>query len=350
MIKLAIIGTGGMAESHVKNFKTIKGVSIVAACDVNAERVEKFARMFEIPRVFTDYKKMLKDVELDAVSNVTPDQFHCPISLDVIAAGKHILCEKPLATNYADAKKMALAAKRKGVIHMVQFSYRSSAALQKARELIAAGRLGDVVHFQAQYLQSWLASKIWGDWRTTPGWLWRLSTAHGSKGVLGDVGVHIIDFATYPIGSPIRELSCRLKTFTDIKGKKQSGYTLDANDSALITCELANGALGQISATRWATGHVNTLTLSIHGTKGAVRINLDESYTRLHLCEGADIHKVRWKSIDLKPTPNNYERFIRSIRTGKNDQPDFFRGAEIQRVLDLCFVSNQKCAAVKLKQ
>jgi predicted dehydrogenase len=350
MIRIAIIGTGGMAAQHAKKFSAMRGVTITAACDIDPARVEKFAREHGIPHTYTDHKKLLREAPVDAVSVVTPDQYHCPITLDAIAAGKHVLCEKPLATNYTDAKKMADAARRKRIIHMVQFSYRSAAALQKARALIAAGKLGRIVHFHAAYYQSWLSTKIWGDWRTTNAWLWRQSTAHGSKGVLGDVGVHIIDFATYPIGAGVKHLACTLKTYTEIKGRTRRGYRLDANDTALIQCELDNGALGQIEATRWATGHANTLTLTIHGTAGALRIDLDKSYQTLDVCLGSDIHNARWKTLQLKPTPDNFARFIKSIRTGKNDQPDFARGAQIQNILDHCFLSNDKKSAVTLRQ
>jgi len=349
MIRIAIIGTGGMAGQHAKKFSALKGVTITAACDIDPARVEKFAREHGIPHTYTDHKKLLRQAPVDAVSVVTPDQYHCPITLDAIAAGKHVLCEKPLATNYPDAKKMADAARRKHIIHMVQFSYRSAAALQKARALIASGKLGRIVHFHAAYYQSWLPTKIWGDWRTTDAWLWRQSTAHGSKGVLGDIGVHIIDFATYPIGAGVKHLACTLKTYTEIKGRTRRGYRLDANDTALIQCELDNGALGQIEATRWATGHANTLTLTIHGTAGALRIDLDKSYQTLDVCLGSDIHNARWKTLQLKPTPDNFARFIKSIRTGKNDQPDFARGAEIQNILDHCFLSHAKKSALSLR-
>ncbi len=348
MIRLAVIGTGGMANAQVKAFHEIKGVKIVAACDIDEKRVKGFAEKHGIPLTYTDYNELLDKVELDAVTNVTSDPYHAPISLAVIQKGLHILCEKPLALNYADAKKMTDAARRRKVINMVQFSYRKSAALQKARELVAAGELGEIVHFEASYLQSWISSKVWGDWKTSPAWLWRQSTAHGSKGVLGDVGVHVIDFATYPIGSPIRSLACKLKTFNALKGRKHAGYTLDANDSAVIQCELANGALGVIHTSRWATGKANSVFLRVHGTKGAFEIDLDKSYDTLQVCLGKDADKAVWKSLNLKPTPNNYARFARSVQTGKNDQPDFARGAEIQKVLDRCFDSDKAGKPVRV--
>jgi predicted dehydrogenase len=114
--------------------------------------------------------------------------------------GKHVLCEKPLATRYPDALAMAEAAAEAGVVNMVNLSYRNVPALQAAARMVAEGAIGPVRHFEASYLQSWLTQPAWGDWKTESQWLWRLSTAHGSKGVLGDVGIHILDYATFIAG------------------------------------------------------------------------------------------------------------------------------------------------------
>ena len=349
MIRIAIIGTGGMANGHAENFKKMPGVKLVAACDVIESKAVDFAKRHGIPAaaVFTNVDKLLKNVECDAVSVVTTDAGHAPISLKCIAAGKHVLCEKPLATNYADAKKMADAAKRKGVINMVNFSYRNSSAIHRAAQIARSGELGRIMHVEAVYRQSWLASRAWGDWRGDISWLWRLSKKHGSMGVLGDIGVHILDFASYAAGD-IASVNCLLKTFFKIKGNRIREYVLDANDSAVITVELANGAIGMIHTSRWQTGYANCLELFIHGDKGAIRINLDKSYTELEICKGKDVHSRVWKTVKCGKTPNIFRRFLKSIKTGKNDQPDFARGAAIQRVIDACFESDRSGRSVKV--
>jgi predicted dehydrogenase len=349
MIRIAIIGTGGMANAHANSFKGIRGCKLVAACDVVEDRARKFAQRHGIAgdAVFSDVHDLLGTVDCDAVSIVASDPAHAPLSLACIAAGKHVLCEKPLATCYGDARKMAEAARRKGVINMVNFSYRNSSAIHKAAELVRRGDIGRVIHFDASYLQSWLVADTWGNWRTSDAWLWRLSTRHGSRGVLGDIGVHILDFVTYPIGE-VASVHCRLKTFPKAKGNHVGKYVLDANDSAAITVEMANGALGAVHTSRWATGYANCLQLRIHGDRGAIRIDLDKSSTDLEICRGRDVNSNTWKPLHCGKTPSIYRRFIRSIRTGRNDQPDFARGAEVQRILDACFASDAKRAAVKL--
>jgi len=347
MIRVAIVGTGGMANTHARAFAGIRGCKVVAACDVIPKRAEAFANEHGVPAVYTDFGRLLADADVDAVSNVTPDGLHAPISLEAIAAGKHVLCEKPLATNYADAAKMASAAKRIGVINMVNFSYRNSSAIHRAHDLISRGEIGRVMHFEASYLQSWLTSRHWGDWRGAPGLLWRLSTAHGSKGTLGDIGVHILDFASYAAGD-VKAVNCRLKTFPKVKGNRVGDYVRDANDSALITLELVGGAIGIVHATRWATGHDNSLLLRVHGDKGAIVVDLDKSTRELRICRGRDVDKQVWKTIRCRPTPTIYQRFIKSIRTGQNEQPDFARGAAVQKVLDACFRSAEEGKTVRV--
>jgi predicted dehydrogenase len=347
MIRLAIVGTGGMAHGHAKAFAAIRGCRLAAACDVLPDRAAAFAREFGIPAVYSEVDAMLAGTDVDAVTVVTPDASHSAVALKAIARGKHVLCEKPLATDYPDAAKMAAAARRAGVINMVNLSYRNSAAIQKAHQVVEQGELGRIMHVEASYLQGWLAGKHWGDWRTSPAWLWRLSTRHGSNGVLGDIGVHILDFATFAAGGA-RSVDCRLRTFPKAKNNRIGDYPLDANDSAVITIELAGGGLGTVHTTRWATGHANSLRLRVFGDKGALVVDLDQAWDVLQVCRGADVDKLRWKSLKCAPTPTIYQRFIRSIRTGRNDQPDFARGAAVQKMLDACIESDRRGAAIRL--
>ena len=347
MVRVAIVGAGGIAGYHVEKFAQARGCKIVAACDVDSSRVTAFCEKHKVPKAYTDVDLLLKDGGIDAIVNSTPDRFHAPVSIKALRAGKHVLCEKPLAVNHAEAMTMVRAAKKSGLVNMINFTYRNAAVIHEAHRMIAAGELGDIVHVDGSYLQSWLVSVEWGDWRKSPGLGWRLSTRHGSTGVLGDLGVHLIDFASYAAG-PIKSVNAQLKTFTEIKGKKHGEYTLDANDTALMQVEFRNGAMGMLHTTRWATGHLNTVALLVCGTKGAIRINLDRSRDKLEISTGEDLRPAKWKEIECRPTPLIQERFIKAIRTGKSDQPDFMRGAEVQKVLDACFASNASGKRVKL--
>jgi predicted dehydrogenase len=346
-VRLAVIGTGGMAAWHAENFTKDPGCLIVAACDVDLKRATEFSLKHEIPRAYGSVSELIAGGGFDAVTIVTPDAFHAPITLECLRAGKHVLCEKPLALNHADARKMLAAARRSGVVHMVNFSYRDWPCIQAATKAIRRGDIGEIRHVEASYLQAWLSSKIWGDWRKLPAWLWRLSSNHGSKGALGDVGVHIVDYATFPAG-PIRELTCRLKTFPKAKGNRIGEYVLDANDSAILNVEFENGALGVIHTSRWVGGHANRLFLKIAGTKGTIEMDSERSTTSYRVCRRPGLDRCEWTEVDCKPVPTNYQRFIKAIRTGTDGEPDFARGAQVQRVLDACFESDAKRSPVRI--
>ncbi|MDQ8193192.1 Gfo/Idh/MocA family oxidoreductase [Coraliomargarita sp. SDUM461004] len=347
-IRVAIIGTGGMAIFHARKFKQTRGCRLTACVDTDPTRLASFAAEHSISEAYTSTTELLANAKIDAVAIVTPDPYHKAIALECLTAGKHVLCEKPLALNYPDAKAMADAADKADVINMVHFTYRNWAPLQKITDIVQAGEIGEVRHLEASYHQSWLVSKQWGEWRTSPNWLWRLSTDHGSKGVLGDVGVHILDFATYPAGK-IKEVYCHLKTFKKAPRNRIGRYKLDANDTAVMTVEFANGAIGSIQTTRWMTGHLNRLFLKISGTQGSVSFDSELSDHAYKICKGADIETDTWKIVETKATPDIQQRFIKSIRTGLQDQPDFRRGAEIQKLLDASFKSSEQKKPIRVR-
>jgi len=336
-MKLMILGTGNMALAHVRAFKAIAGVEVVAACDSVEGRAAAFAKEHGLAKSYASLEAALSAGGFDSVTNVTPDSIHSPTTLACLAAGKHVLCEKPLAENYAKAMEMTKAAEKAKRINMVNLSYRNVPALQKARELVTAGTVGEIRHVEASYRQSWLVSNAWGDWKSQPTWLWRLSEQHGSKGVLGDVGIHILDFTTFATGLEPTSLQARLKTFHKAPGDKIGEYTLDANDSAVMSVEFGNGALGVIHASRFMTGYANTLRLHIFGTLGALEIDHGQGSTTLKLCEDANVHTQAWREVQCPPTPTNFEKFVDAVRTGKNGDPDFAHATKLQKVLDACY-------------
>ena len=348
MIKYAIVGTGGMAHVHAEKLLASKRAVLTCACDIDAPKARAFAEKHGIPEVYTDFEEMLRKGDFSALSVVTIDSTHADLSLRAIAAGKHVLCEKPLATQASDALKMASAAREAGVTNMVNFSYRNSSAWQRAREILERGDLGRLFHFQAHYLQSWLTSKNWGVWHEQPAWLWRLSKKHGSNGALGDIGVHLVDFATGLVG-PVSRVFCHLTTFDKAPDNRIGDYQLDANDSAQITLACKEGPTGTLAITRCATGHQNSIALSIHGEKGALRLDLDASYEMLEICRLDDQGLTQpWERLYCGKTPSIYERFLESIMTGQQDQPDFARGAEVQQILDACATSAERETLIRI--
>jgi predicted dehydrogenase len=338
-MRLLILGTGGMANQHAKHFAAIPGVTLVGGVDVDPKRVEAFNATHNIGRGFGSLDAALEWGEFDAVANVTPDAIHHPTSIAALKAGKHVFCEKPLATDAAKAFEMVEIAESAGLINMVNLTYRNVAQLQKAREIVTSGQIGAVKHVEASYLQSWLVSKAWGDWRTESQWLWRLSKKHGSNGVLGDIGVHILDFASYGSGQDIEHVFARLKTFEKAPGNKIGEYDLDANDSFTMAVDFSNGALGVIHATRWATGHFNELRLRVYGERGGVEVQHRHNGSQLRVVLSDDIETATWKEMDVPPVKTNYERFVEAVKSGENQEPTFRHAAELQKVLDLATVT-----------
>ena len=334
MTRLLILGTGGMANNHAEAFAKIPGVTVVAGVDTRPDQLAAFAARHGITHTFGNLNDALAWGEFDAVTNVTPDAAHHATTLPILAAGKHVLCEKPLATNAAHAAEMAEAAARAGVVNMVNLSYRNVPALQMAARLVADGAIGQVRHFEASYLQSWLTQPAWGDWKTETQWLWRLSTAHGSKGVLGDVGIHILDFATFIAGQDAAQVSARLATFDKAPGNRIGDYALDANDSAILQLQLAGGAIGTVHATRFATGHLNDLRLRIYGDAGGLDVRFENAVSSLNACLGDDRLSATWRVVECPPVPTIYDRFIAAIRGEHAPDPTFARGAALQRLLD----------------
>ncbi len=348
-IRLAIIGTGGMANAHAGRFSKMPGVRLVACADLQRERVEAFAAKWNIPGAYTDYKALLAAEQLDGVSVVASDRVHAPIALAALKAGLHVLCEKPLATTVPEARAMLAAARRSRRIHMVNFSYRDCAGLAGMADALHAGAIGDLRHVDASYLQSWLVSTAWGNWRESPGWLWRLSTKHGSAGVLGDLGSHLFDMLLW-LGGDIAAIDCRLQSFPKgVPGNRVGPYKLDANDSFAGTVRFRNGALGAVQSSRWAVGHNNSVYVAAYGSKGALRFDLDRDGGSYEIITGRKaIHDRAWKVVPCRPVPGAYERFVSAIRSGRPAAASFREGVRVQECLAACVESDRRQRPVVL--
>jgi predicted dehydrogenase len=344
-MRLLILGTGRMAHNHAKAFKAIDGVQLVGAVDTDPGALCDFNEEFGIRLGFSALEQAIAWNEFDAVTNVTPDAIHHATTLAALAAGKHVFCEKPLATDAPKAWEMVAAAEAAGLVNMVNLTYRNVAQLHKARELIASGAIGMVKHIEASYLQHWVSLRDFGD----PGpWLWRLSTGHGSNGTLGDIGIHILDFTCFATGLDIAALNCRLQTFSKVPGDRLGDYVLDANDSFVLSAEFSNGAIGTIHSSRWASGHGNDQRLRVYGEKGGLEINHGRKGSSLRVSLGGDIETETWRDIAADPVPTNYERFAAAVRNGVTTEPSFRTAAKLQDILDTALISGRDTSEIRL--
>lgn len=349
MIRVGIIGTGGMANAHANAYRLLDDVRVVACADIDPARTEAFAGRWKIPAWYADHRGMLDKEELSAVSVVTPDSQHRAVALDVIARGRHILCEKPLADTRDAARRMVKALDKRSLVAMVNFCYRDYAGFQGMAAAVRDGKIGAIRHVEARYFQSWLVARSFGDWRKSPALLWRLSRKHGSHGALGDLGSHLFDLLRVCVGE-IGEVSCRTGIFPKGEPGEQVGeFKLDANDSAVASLQFRDGAMGQVSVTRWAAGRTNSMVIEVYGTEGAAMFDLDRSPDSYAIIRGrAKLDKAEWAEVACKPYPNTYARFVDAIRTGKTAQANFQDGLASLDLVEACLLSDRKKTWVKL--
>jgi predicted dehydrogenase len=346
MTRIGVVGTGKMAQAHIRAFKSIEGVEVPCCCDILEDRVNTFADHWKIPGRYTNHRSMAEAEKLDGITIVAPDRVHASISIDLLEMGMPVLCEKPMANSLEEAQNMLRTARGSGVVNMVNYSKRNSSGLQRAHELIESGGIGRIMHVEASYLQSWIATSDMGEWRTDPRWLWRLSKKDGGLGTLGDIGSHIYDMASFLCGD-IEEIYCRLETFDKgVEGNRIGEYTLDANDSMVSTVRFQCGALGTIHATRWASGYRNREFIRVYGDKGTVEVDFEKSLDAYRYYSN-DAEK--WRTVSCKDTPSNYERFVRAIRTGRQDGSDFENGYKIQIYLHYSLLSDSQRRPIEVK-
>lgn len=339
-VRILLLGTGAMAQRHAEFFAANPDCAVVAGVDMDPGRLASFNEHNKITYGFNDLEAAIAWGGFDAVANVTPDPVHKATTLRLAEAGVPVFCEKPLAENYADALEMTHAMESRGLVNMVNLRYRAVPEIAMARQLVADGAIGEVRHIEAAYLQSWLVGKQWGDWRTEPRWLWRLSGRHGSKGVLGDIGIHILDSATYVAGVAPVSVHCRLKTFAKAEGNRIGDYELDMNDSFVMSLAMENGALATVHASRFATGYANAKEIKVFGTLGGLEVHFESEVSRLKVCTGDDVHTQTWRDVECPAVPLTYDDFVTAVKSGVNGEPSFRHTAELQKVLDLCFVSD----------
>lgn len=277
-IGVGMLGYAFMGKAHTNAYKTIPYMiypppavpELVAICGRNEDAVSEAARRYGYAGYYTDWRQMLDDDRVQLFDNGGPNDTHAEPSIAAAEAGKHVLCEKPLARTAAEARQMLDAVNKAGVKHMVAFNYRFVPAIRQAKELIASGALGKIYHFRAVYLQEWImphygAPKIW-----------RLDKSVAGSGALGDLGAHIIDLGHYLVGD-MKSVSAMTKTFIEERPLPDGSGTgqVDVDDAFVAAVEFENGAVGTLEATRFAGGRKNHEVLEINGERGTIRFNLE---------------------------------------------------------------------------
>jgi predicted dehydrogenase len=363
-IGIGLVGSGFMGRSHAHAFRAAPGVFelplrpvLEMLADVNAEAAAKAAATLGFARSSGDWQALVADPAVELVDITTPNTLHMPIALAAIAAGKPVYCEKPLAPNAADAKRMVDAAERKGVKTAVGFNYLKNPMVALAREIVASGEIGEVVSFRGIHAE---------DYMTDPQapWTWRLDKT-GGHGVVADLGSHIISIARFIVG-PIESLVGQIETVT--KSRPLAGSSemraVEVDDEARALVRFANGATGSLEASWVKAGRKMTLAFEITGSKGTIEVD-HERFNELKLFTvGSARGREGFKTILAGPDHAFYKEFcpapghqlgfndiktievmalIRSLAGGPKFMPDFREAWEIQRVVDAIVISaNQK--------
>jgi predicted dehydrogenase len=291
-LRVAQIGTGFMGRTHshawasaARFFELPLAPELRALVGRDSERTAAVAERLGWAEASTDWRSVVERDDIDLVDICTPGDTHAEIAIAALAAGKHVLCEKPLANSVQDAERMTEAAASAGVVAMCGFSYRRTPALALARRMIAEGRLGSIRHVRAQYLQDWLS-----DADTPLGW--RLDRDSAGSGALGDIAAHSIDTAQWLTGGSIADVSAVLRTFVSERPEGSAGASLggtaNANaahgpvtvdDAVAFTARFAggsaDGALGVFEATRFALGRRNANRIELNGDRGSIAFDFE---------------------------------------------------------------------------
>jgi len=275
-IGVGMLGYAFMGKAHSNAYKTIPYMmypppaipKLIGIAGRNEESVQEAARRYGYEHYYTDWKKMLKDDRIQLFDNGAPNEAHAEPCIAAAKAGKHILCEKPLGRTVKESARMLEAVQKAGVVNMVAYNFRFLPAIRLAYDLIQAGRLGEIFHFRAVYLQEWIIDPNFP-------LVWRLDQSVAGSGSLGDLGSHMIDLARYLVGEP-RKVSGMAKTFVKnrpVPGGGDSAIGVDDATTALI--EFENGALGTLEASRFCAGRKNHAVLEINGSKGSLVFNIE---------------------------------------------------------------------------
>jgi predicted dehydrogenase len=289
-LNVAMIGGGFMGKAHAMAYAAMPMFFWPAPAipvrkvvvDVTQQMAETARDRFGFEEASADWRAVVARPDIDIIDICTPNNSHAEIAIAAAKAGKHIICEKPLARTGEESKTMLDAVRASGSIHMVAFNYRRTPAVALAKKLIEEGRIGDILNFRGTYLQDWSADP------DSP-LSWRFQKSVAGSGTVGDIGTHVVDFARYLVGE-VASVNALIKTHIASRPKQSGGIDklgvgggdknaergpVDVDDEMLTMLKFANGAIGSIEATRNAYGRNNFLTFEIHGTKGSLAFNYE---------------------------------------------------------------------------
>jgi predicted dehydrogenase len=369
-LRIGMVGYAFMGAAHSQAWRTVNRVfdlpvraSMVAVCGRDAEKVAAAAGQLGWQESLTDWRALITRDDIDVVDVCTPGDSHAEIAIAALGAGKHVLCEKPLANTVDEARAMVQAARQardNGVRSLCGFNYRRVPAVALMRRLIADGRIGTVRHVRAVYLQDWIVDPEFP-------LVWRLQQERAGSGALGDIGAHIVDLTQYVTGQRITGVSGLTETFirqrpvpresSGLAASKDGGALGDVtvDDAALFLARLDGGAIATYEATRFATGRKNALRVEINGSTGSIAFDLErlnelefydtgvhsdeQGFSRILVTEPSHPYLSAWwppgHLIGYEHSFTHQARdFLEAVATGADPTPSFEDAMQVQLVLD----------------
>ncbi|NUO60465.1 MAG: Gfo/Idh/MocA family oxidoreductase [Hamadaea sp.] len=369
-----MVGYAFMGAAHSQAWRTVNRafdlplrVRMTAICGRDEANVAAAADRLGWESAMTDWRELVARDDIDVIDVCTPGDSHAEITLAALAAGKHVLCEKPLANTVEEASAMVTAAafaRGSGIRSLCGFNYRRVPAVALMRELIAAGRLGTIRHIRAAYLQDWIVDPQFP-------LVWRLQKDRAGSGALGDIGAHIVDLTQYVTGQRITGVSALTETFvrerplpsvssglaaaaSEADGELATGR-VTVDDAALFTARLDGGAVATYEATRFATGRKNALRVEVNGAHGSLAFDLErlnelefydatrpgpeQGFTRILVTEPEHPYVAAWwppgHILGYEHSFTHQMRdFVQAIADGTDPAPSFEDALQVQRVLD----------------
>ena len=278
-IKAGIIGTGFIGPAHIEAARRLGNVEFIAVAEASEDLAKQKSEAMCIPKAYGNYLALLADPEIRVVHNCTPNHIHFEVNRDILAAGKHVISEKPLAMNTEESSELVRLARESGLVHAVDFNYRYYPLIQHARAMVKSGEVGDIFAVHGSYLQDWLYLPTDWNWRLVP----ELS---GESRAIADIGSHWCDLLQFITGLTITKVCADLQTVhkTRMKPKKEvetyagkqlspedyEPQEINTEDYASVLFELSSGAHGVVTVSQVSAGRKNRLSFEIDGSKCAL--------------------------------------------------------------------------------
>ena len=377
-LRIGLIGYGFMGRAHANAihqvghfFKTRRRPVLQAVCGRNAGNLVEFAKAWQVASCETDWRKLVARNDIDAVDICTPNDSHMEIALACVHHGKMILCEKPLALNGTQGEKMVAAVEKSKLPNLVWYNYRFLPAVTLAKNIVAAGELGQIFHYRANFLQDWTIS---ADVPQGGAGLWRLDAAVAGSGVTGDLLAHCIDTARW-INGEIVSVASMTETFVKQRvhtatGKKQP---VKIDDACAFLARFENGSMAVFESTRYARGHKALYTFEINGEKKSLAWDLHDLNRLSYFDHGVPGDRRGWSSIHCTDGDHPYAgkwwvpglglgyehsfvhalyEFLRSLDAPKAERryPDFRHALGTQFVCDAVLAAARQGKWVEVKQ